>query len=162
MTPLYLRANHGLSWMATALTIASMMLPGALLQPWMGKLSDNLGRRTLIITGNALETVAAFTAWISSNFIFSLTALGIALTLLVATRAVLLASAVDHAGSREGTSLGLTFAFMDGYAASAAVLAGLVGKKDLANAFLLGSGFTLVATYLAITTPKFTCQTVTT
>jgi MFS family permease len=162
MTPLYLRANHGLSWMATALTIAAMMLPGALLQPWMGKLSDNLGRRPLIITGNALATVAAFTAWISSNFILSLTALGIALTLLVAIRAVLLASAVDHAGSREGTSLGLAFAFMDGFAASAAVLAGLVGEKDLANAFLLGSGFTLVATYLAITTPKFTCQTVTT
>ena len=96
----------------------------------------------------------------SSNLILSLTALGIALTILVAIRAVLLASAVDHAGGREGTSLGLTFAFMDGFAASAAVLAGLVGEKDLANAFLLGGGFTLVATYLAITTPKFTRQTV--
>jgi hypothetical protein len=49
---------------------------------------------------------------------------------------------------------------MDGIAASAAVLAGLVGEEDLANAFLLGSDFTLVARYLAITTPKFTCQTV--
>ena len=107
-----------------------------------------------------IATGATFAAWMSSNLILSLTALGIALTVLVAIRAVLLASAVDHAGGREGTSLGLTFAFMDGFAASAAVLAGLVGEKDLANAFLLGSGFTLVATYLAITAPKFNRQTV--
>jgi FSR family fosmidomycin resistance protein-like MFS transporter len=160
MTPLYLRANHDLSWMATALAMAAMMLPGALLQPWIGKMSDNIGRRPLIIMGNALATAAAFATWMSSNLILSLTSLGIALTVLVAIRAVLLASAVDHAGGREGTSLGLTFAFMDGFAASAAVLAGLVGEKDLANAFLLGGGFTLVATSLAITTPKITRQTV--
>ena len=139
MTPLYLSANHGLSWMATSLAMAAMTVPGVLLQPWMGEMSDNISRRPLIVMGNSLGT---------------------ALSVLVAIRAVLLASAVVHAVGREGINLGLTFAFMDGFAASAAVLAGLVGEKDLANAFLLGSDFTLVATYFAITTPKFTCQTV--
>jgi hypothetical protein len=80
-------------------------------------------------------------------------ALGVALTLLVAIRAVLLATAVDHASGREGASLGLAFAFMDGFAASAAVLAGLAGENDLANAFLLASGFSLTAVILAVTTP---------
>ncbi|NQU57574.1 MAG: MFS transporter [Rhodospirillales bacterium] len=154
MTPLYLRANHGLGWMATAIALAAMMLPGALMQPWMGKISDKVGRRPLIILGNAVAAVAAFCAWLFSSFVLSLIALGIALTVLVAIRAVLLAAAVDHAGNREGTSLGLTFAFMDGFAASAAVLAGLAGENDLANSFLLASGFSLVAVILALTTPK--------
>ncbi len=154
MTPLYLRANHGLSWMATAIALAAMMLPGALMQPWMGKVSDTVGRRPLIIAGNAVAAGAAFTAWLSSNFVLSLIALGVALTVLVAIRAVLLAAAVDHAGRREGTSLGLTFAFMDGFAASAAVLAGLAGKNDLANSFLLASAFFVVAVILALNTPK--------
>jgi FSR family fosmidomycin resistance protein-like MFS transporter len=153
MTPLYLRANHGFSWLATAMALAAMMLLGALVQPWMGKVSDNLGRRPLIIGGNALATVAAFVAWLSSSVVLTLIALTVALTVLVAIRAVLLAAAVDHAGEREGTSLGLTFAFMDGFAASAALLAGLVGESDLANAFGLASGFSLLATILALTTP---------
>jgi MFS transporter, FSR family, fosmidomycin resistance protein len=154
MTPLYLRANHGLDWLATALVMAMMMLPGAIMQPWMGKISDNIGRRPLIILGNAVAAAAAFVAWISSSFMLSLMALGIALIVLVAIRAVLLAAAVDHAGAREGTSLGLTFAFMDGFAASAAVLAGLAGENDLSNAFLLASGFSLLAVILALGTPK--------
>ncbi len=159
MTPLYLRANHGLDWLSTAIAMAAMMLPGALMQPAMGKLSDRLGRRPLIILGNGLATMAAFVAWLSSSFVLSLIALGIALTVLVAIRAVLLAAAVDHAGGREGTSLGLTFAFMDGFAASAAVLAGLAGESDLSNAFLLGSGFALIAVVLAVAIPKSARQT---
>ncbi|MCP5089213.1 MAG: MFS transporter, partial [Rhodobacteraceae bacterium] len=154
MTPLYLRANHGLSWMATAMSLAAMTLPGAVLQPWMGKISDNLGHKPLIILGNAIAAGATFVAWFSSSFVLSLGALGVALTVLVAIRAVLLAAAVDHAGEREGTSLGMTFAFMDGFAASAAVLAGLAGESDLVNAFLLASGFSLIAVILAIATPK--------
>ena len=154
MTPLYLRANHGLGWMATSLAMAAMMLPGALMQPWMGNISDRVGRMPLIIVGNAAAAGAAFTVWLSSSFVISVVALGVALTVLVAIRAVLLASAVDHAGEREGTSLGLTFAVMDGFAASAAVLAGLAGEKDLANSFLLASVFSLIAVILAVMTPK--------
>ncbi|MCP4071559.1 MAG: MFS transporter [Hyphomicrobiales bacterium] len=154
MTPLYLRANHSLSWMATAMSLAAMTLPGAVLQPVMGKISDNLGRKPLIILGNAIAAGATFVAWYSSSFVLTFSALGVALTVLVAIRAVLLATAVDHAGEREGTSLGMTFAFMDGFAASAAVLAGLAGGNDLVNAFLLASGFSLIAVILAIATPN--------
>ena len=154
MTPLYLRANHSMSWMATGFAMAAMVLPGALLQPWMGKISDRIGRRPLIVIGNAAATGAAFVAWLPTTFGLSFIALGVALTVLVAIRAVLLAAAIDHAGGREGTSLGLAFAFMDGFAASAAVLAGLAGENDIANAFLLASGFSLVAVIIAVTTPK--------
>jgi len=154
MTPLYLRENQNLGWLETAIAFAAMMLLGALAQPWMGKISDQVGRRPLIILGNAIATVAAFGAWLSGSFMITFLALSVALTVLIAIRAVLLASAIDHAGGREGTSLGLTFAFMDGFAASAAVLAGLAGENDLTNAFLLASGFSLVAVILAVAMPK--------
>ena len=154
MTPLYLRANHDFGWLATAIAMALMMLLGAFAQPWMGKISDRVGRRPLVITGNAIASGAAFVAWLSASFVLTLVALGVAITALVAIRAVLQAAAVDHAGKREGTSLGLTFAAMDGFAASAAVLAGLAGEHDLANAFLLASGFSLVAVFLAVALPK--------
>ncbi|MDP6830079.1 MAG: MFS transporter [Alphaproteobacteria bacterium] len=154
MTPLYLKANHDLGWLETALVMAAMMLVGALAQPWMGKISDNVGRRPLIILANGIAAGASLVAWLSSAFVLTVFALGVALTVLVAIRAVLLAAALDHAGGREGTSLGLAFAAMEGFAASAAVLAGLAGESDLANAFLLASAFSLVAVVLAVATPK--------
>ena len=153
MTPLYLRANHDFSWLETALAMAAMMTAGALAMPWMGRISDNIGRRPLILLGNGIACAAAIGAWAFSSVVVTLVALGIAMTALVAIRAVLQAAAVDHAGGREGTSLGLTFAFMDGFAASAAVLAGLAGESDLSNAFLLASGFSMVAVVLAISLP---------
>jgi MFS family permease len=120
----------------------------------MGKISDNVGRRPLIILANGIAAGASLVAWLSSAFVLTVFALGVALTVLVAIRAVLLAAALDHAGGREGTSLGLAFAAMEGFAASAAVLAGLAGESDLANAFLLASAFSLVAVVLAVATPK--------
>ena len=93
-------------------------------------------------------------AWWSTDILLTLIALGLALTMLVAIRSVLLAAAVDHAGGREGTSLGLAFACMDGFAASAAVLAGWVGEADLSNAFLLAAGFSFMALVLGVLMPK--------
>jgi len=154
MTPLYLRSNHGFDWMMTALLLAVMMLPGALLQPWVGKVSDRVGRRPLILLGNSVAAGAALAAGLSLSFTLALAGLGLALTVLVSIRPVLLAAAVDHSAGREGASLGLTFAFMDGFAASSAVLAGLVGEKDLSNAFLLASGFSLIAVVLALAIPR--------
>lgn len=154
MTPLYLSRNHDFSWLQTATVMALMMLAGALAQPSTGKISDRIGRRPLIILGNGVAAAAALVAWWSSDILLTLVALGLALTMLVAIRSVLLATAVDHAGGREGTSLGLAFASMDGFAASAAVLAGWVGEADLSNAFLLAAGFSFLALVLGSFTPK--------
>ncbi len=154
MMPLYLKQHHEFGWQDTSIAMAVMMLFGALGQPWMGKISDQIGRKPISVGGNAIAAVAAFAAWLSTSIEVTLIALGIALIVGVAIRAVLLAAAVDHAGSREGTSLGLAFAFMDGFAASAALLAGLAGEVHLAHAFLLASGFSLLATVLALFMPR--------
>ncbi len=65
MTPLYLRTHHGFDWQQTAIALAVMMLLGALAQPGTGKLSDRIGRRPLVIIGNAIAALAAFIAWLS-------------------------------------------------------------------------------------------------
>ncbi len=150
MTPLYLQDAFSYSWRETATALALMMVFGALAQPAMGKFSDRIGRRTITVLGNSLAALAAFGAWWFPGVVPSLLCLGTALTILVAIRAVLLAAAVDHAGRREGTSLGLAFAFMDGLGATAAVLAGIVGEINLALAFLLASLFSALAVALAL------------
>lgn len=160
MMPLYLKKHHEFGWQDTSIAMAVMMLFGALGQPWMGKISDQIGRKPISVGGNALAAVAAFVAWLSTSIEVTLIALGVALIVGVAIRAVLLAAAVDHAGNREGTSLGLAFAFMDGFAASAALLAGLAGEVHLAHAFLLASGFSVLATVLALSMPRRRAVTV--
>ncbi len=154
MMPLYLKNHHNFGWQDTSIAMAVMMLFGALGQPWMGKISDQIGRKPIAVAGNAIAAVAAFVAWLSTSIVVTLLALGAALIVLVAIRAVLLAAAVDHAGNREGTSLGLAFAFMDGFAATAALLAGLAGESHLANAFLLASGFSVLTTVIALSMPR--------
>ncbi|NNF80461.1 MAG: MFS transporter [Rhizobiales bacterium] len=160
MMPLYLKDHHEFGWQDTSIAMAAMMLFGAMGQPWMGKISDQIGRKPISVMGNGIAAVAAFVAYLSTSIEVTLISLGVALIVGVAIRAVLLAAAVDHAGNREGTSLGLAFAFMDGFAASAALLAGMAGEIHLAYAFLLASGFSVLATILALAMPRRKAVTV--
>ena len=149
MTPVFLQKDHGFDWRDTALVLAMMMVLGALAQPVMGRISDAIGRRPLLVWGNAIAAAAAVFACFSPSLVWTLVSLGIAMTVLVGIRAVVLAVAVDHSEGQEGTSLGLAFAFMDGVGATAAVFAGIVGHDDLQYAFLLAGIFSIIATLLA-------------
>jgi len=150
MTPVFLKSVHRLDWQQTALALAVMMVFGALAQPLMGRISDRVGRRPLLVAGNGLAGLGAFAAWQAPNLAVVLMALGLVLTTLVAIRAVVLAVALDHAGDREGTSLGLAFVFMDGVGATAAVLAGMIGEKDLSLAFLFAGLLSVIAAGLSV------------
>lgn len=150
MTPVFLQRDHAFDWQETSIALALMMVLGALAQPVMGKLSDRVGRWPLIVCGNAIAAVGAGAAWLSASLVWILIALAVAMTVLVAIRAVILAAAVDHAGRREGTSLGMAFAFMDGIGALGAVLAGWVGQDDLSHAFLLAGLFSVMAAGQAV------------
>ena len=149
MTPVFLKTAHQFAWNDTALVMAAMMVLGAFAQPLLGRVSDAIGRTSLLIGGNLVAAIAAFAAGLTPLLVVTLVALGIALTMLSGIRAVVLAAAVDHVGTREGSSIGLAFVFSEGVSASAAVLAGLVGEYDLQYAFLLAGAFSLVAVALA-------------
>ncbi len=150
MATLYLVNDLGLTTTVAGFAFAAMILAGALLQPLMGHLSDRRGRRKVF----AASLLAVAPLGIAMPFIANPV---IAVAFLVAmigafygVRSVVLASAVDFAGKREGTTLGLTFVMMDGIGALGALLGGFAGDFDLTWAFVLASGFAIVSATIAI------------
>jgi FSR family fosmidomycin resistance protein-like MFS transporter len=150
MTPLFLQSRHDLSTGETGLAFSGMVLAGALAQPVIGRVSDLMGRRSVILTGNALAAVAAVGIWLSASLVAVIALQVAAIGVLVAIRSALLAAAIEHAGSREGTTLGLAFALMDGVGSVGAVLAGVVGGLDLAYAYLLAAGLATTAVTIGL------------
>jgi MFS family permease len=118
----------------------------------IGRLSDLVGRRSIILVGNAIAAAAAVGVWFSGSLTLIIALLVVSIGVLVAIRSALLAAAVEHAGSREGTTLGIAFALMDGVGAMGAVLAGVVGNIDLAYAFLLAAGLSITAVVIGLRT----------
>ena len=80
----------------------------------------------------------------------SISLLVVSIGVLVAIRSALLAAAIEHAGSREGTTLGIAFALMDGVGAVGAVLAGVVGSIDLAYTYPLAAGLSITAIVIGL------------
>lgn len=153
MIPLYLQQDKGLSSSETGLIYAVMVLVGALAQPYVGKLSDRVGRRKVILSFNGGAAVAAFAAYAvdsTSNLFAVLATLLLALALLQGVRAAILAAAVEFAGSREGSALGFAFSLMDGIGALGALLAGWVAGYAFSNAFLLAGTLALFAMFACL------------
>ena len=151
MTPLYLQTVHGLSTVETGVAFSAMLLFGALAQPFVGRLSDVIGRRPIIILGNGLAALLGVGVWLGPPLAVVLVLLVVANGLLVAIRSTLLVAAVEHAGRREGTTLGLAFALMNGVGAVGAFLGGAVGTVALHHVYLLVAGFALVTLVIAST-----------
>ncbi|MDH3473791.1 MAG: MFS transporter [Rhodospirillales bacterium] len=153
MAPLLLQRVYGLSSAETGLVFSGMVLAGALSQPLVGRLSDGTGRKPLVVAGNLAAVAACLAVAVSAAPAATIPALIAAATALAAIRSVILVSAVEFAGQRESTTLGLAFVLLDGVGALGAVLAGVVGNLDLHYAFFLAAAFAAGAAALAIPIP---------
>jgi len=153
MTPLFLQTVHGLSPAVTGIAFSLMLLFGALLQPVIGKSSDRLGRRPLVVTGNLIAVAAAAMIALAPGPALAIAAMVVTATALVSIRSVVLASAVDYSGKREATTLGFTFAVMDGVGALGAVAAGALGNIDLHYAFILSACLSALTVVMAFVAP---------
>ena len=154
MIPLYLQEFHGFSSSETGIAYAVMVLAGAIGQPFIGRLSDRVGRRKVIVLGNGLAAAAAFSVrfFEQEGWLFAiLGALLIGVALLECVRSAILAAAVEYAGTREGATLGFAFSLMDGIGAFGAVLAGWVASFHFSHAFLLAGGLALLAVLACFT-----------
>lgn len=153
MSPLFLQTVHGLTLTLTGLALSLMLLFGALLQPMAGKVSDRIGRRPLFVAGNVIATVAAVAIALAPGPTLAIVAMVITATALVSIRSVVLAAAVDLSAKREATTLGFTFAVMDGVGALGAVSAGALGNIDLRYAFILVACLCTLAVVMAFVAP---------
>ena len=70
--------------------------------------------------------------------------------LLVGVRAAVLAGMVEVAGRSESTTLGLTFAIMDGVGALGALLGGIAGSYDLRLAFVFAALAAMTSVLLSL------------
>ena len=151
MTPLFLQTVHGLSTSMTGIAFSLMLLFGALLQPVIGTVSDRIGWRPVIVGGNGIVVVAALAIALAPGPAAAVAAMVVTATALVGIRSVVLAAAVEYSGKRESTTLGFTFAVMDGVGALGAVSAGALGNLDLHYAFILVAGLAGIAVVMALT-----------
>ncbi len=147
MTPLTLQQRYEMSVFNSSVAFASMLVIGTMFQPFIGKLSDMVGRSQPIIITLLFSTVfSACAAWFET-FIPFMIALICAVSLLTAVRPIILAAAVELSEKSESTTLGVVFSVLDGVGALGALVAGLVGEIDLAFAFLMAAVFSTFSTF---------------
>ena len=154
MIPLHLQTVHELSISTTGVAFSMMVFAGAVLQPFIGGISDRVGRRPVIVIGNLMAALCAATMFLSPGLAILFAVQVIAIGTLTAIRSALLAAFVEHAGSKESTTLGLAFSLMDGVGAIGALLAGAVGTIQLEYAFALSAVLSTMAMILAMGMPR--------
>lgn len=152
MIPLYLVEQHGFGPEAAGIAFSAMLIVGALAQPWIGKISDIVGRRPIVVLGNLTAALASALLVFQPSLWVMIAAMMVAVAALDAIRAAVLAGAVDHTGHSEGSTLGLAFVLMDGIGALGAVLAGIAAGFSWPHMFGLAASFSLGAAALGFVT----------
>ena len=152
MIPLYLADRHGFGPEAAGIAFSTMLIVGALLQPWVGKISDIVGRRPVVVFGNLTAALAIALLVFQPSLWAMIAAMVVAVAALDAIRAAVLAGAVDHVGRSEGATLGLAFVLLDGIGALGAVLAGIAAGFSWPHMFALAAAFSLGAAALGFLT----------
>ncbi|MEM7058303.1 MAG: MFS transporter [Pseudomonadota bacterium] len=149
MIPLYLAAVHNLAASTIGIIFAALLITGALAQPWVGWMSDGVGRRPVLVVGNGLAALAVAALVFQPSFWIMIAMMAVGVAALDAIRATMLATAIDHTDRSEGTTLGLAFVLMDGVGAFGAVLAGIAAGISWGVMFGLAAVFASAAAILS-------------
>ena len=150
MVALFLQSKLDYSPIVSGAVFAGGMLFGALLQPFIGRISDLTDRNLVFIYGTLLATVCALLAAFSAVAILIVVGLIANIAILSSVRSGVLASAVEYAGARAATTLGFVFVMLDGVGALGAILAGYVGEVDLQYAFGLSALLSFISVLLSV------------
>lgn len=152
MIPLYLADEYGFGPKEAGIAFSTMLIVGAVAQPWVGKISDVAGRRPVVVFGNLTAALAITLMVFQPSLWTMIAAMMVAVAALDVIRAAILAGAVDHAGHSEGSTLGLAFILMDGIGALGAVLAGIAAGFSWPHMFGLAAALSLSAAALGFVT----------
>lgn len=149
MVPLYLATVHGLSPAVVGVTFSAMLVVGAVLQPWVGRRSDQAGRGPVLVLGPVAAASACGMLMFEPPFWAMIVAIIAAVAALDAIRSTMLAAMVELTEEDESTTLGLAYVLMDGVGALGAVLGGLAVGLSWLHMFgstaLLSLGAALLA-----------------
>lgn len=148
MIPLFLANVYDFEAALIGFTFSALLVTGALAQPWVGKLSDTIGRRPILVYGNTAAAIASAILIFQPSIIVVIPALIVAVAALDAIRAAMLATMVDHSDENEGTTLGLAFVLLDGIGALGAVVAGFAAGFSWPAMFGLAAVLSLAAAIL--------------
>ncbi len=152
MIPLYLADQHDFGPAEAGIAFSTMLIVGALAQPWVGKFSDLAGRRPVVMVGTLAAALASSLLVLQPPLWVMIAAATVAVATLAAIRAAILAGALDHSGRSEGATLGFAFVLMDGIGALGAVLAGIAAGYSWPHMFALAAVFSAGAAVFAFVT----------
>jgi len=131
------------------IAFAAMVLAGAIASPLVGIISDRFGRKPVALLTLLGGSAAALLLSMASDAPGLLSSMIVAGMLLLAVRAVLMATALEVVGSPEMAVLGLLFLVSSGGEALGALLGGLVGDVNLRYSLALASALALAAGAIA-------------
>lgn len=145
MAPLYFQGVRGFSSGLTGLGFSLFLIGGAVAAPFVGHVSDKVGRKTMATWGLIGGGICAwFITFAPSNAtIFPL--LIVTGLLMLTIRSVIVAMALEKIGHRESTVLGLISSVGEGFAALGAVLAGILGDMALEFPLILAAILSVIA-----------------
>ena len=145
MAPLYFQEVRGFSSGLTGLGFSLFLIGGSIAAPFVGHVSDKVGRKTMATWGLIGGGICAwFITFVPSDVtIFPL--LIVAGLLMLAIRSVIVAMALERVGHRESTVLGLISSVGEGFAALGAILAGILGDMALELPLILAAVLSIIA-----------------
>ena len=145
MSPLYFQEIRGFSSGLTGVALSLFLIGGAITSPFIGHISDKIGRKNMTIWGLVGGGICAWVLTLLSSYITIFPVLILAGLLMLSIRPVIMAMALEKIGHRESTTLGLISSLGEGFAALGAILAGILGDIDLSFAIILAAGFSILA-----------------
>jgi len=145
MAPLYFQESRGFSTGLTGIGVSLFLLGGAVTAPFIGHLSDKVGRNNLALWGLIGGGIFAWLITLVPSNIIIFPLLIIAGLLMLAVRPIIIAMALEKIGHRESTVLGLISSVGEGFAALGAILAGVFGSITLASALVLAAILSIFA-----------------
>ena len=145
MVPLYFQETRGFSSGLTGLGFSLFLIGGAITAPFVGYVSDKVGRKSVVVWGLIGGGIVAWLITIVPSNITMFPLLIITGLLMLTVRPVVIAMALDKIGHRESTVLGLISSLGEGFGAVGAVLAGMLGGMSLPFALVLAAGLSVFA-----------------
>ena len=145
MAPLYFQEVKGFSPGLTGLGVSLFLIGGTVAAPFVGHVSDKVGRKAMATSGLIGGGICAWSITFVPSDITIFPLLIVTGLLMLTIRSVIVAMALEKVGHRESTVLGLIASVGEGFAALGAVLAGILGDMSLEFPLILAAILSIIA-----------------